>query len=186
MRTVERALAPSRRATRSILRSVVEVEAVARLDLDRVDAFGDQRAARQRRGTARPRWPRASRATVETNAAAGAGDLLVARAREAQLELARAVAAVDEMGVAIDESRRDPAAFAIDARRSRAAGSSASGPAKTMRPARRDQRAAFDHAECRAIERSVASRALRRELDVVAIVHAPGALVLQAGCNVWP
>ncbi len=49
------------------------------------------------------------------NAAAGARDLLVAGAGEPQLELVRAVAAVDEVGVAVDQARRDPAAFEIDA-----------------------------------------------------------------------
>ena len=46
-------------------------------------------------------------------AAAGPGDLLIGGAAETQLELVGPVAAIDEMGVAIDQSRRDPAAFEI-------------------------------------------------------------------------
>jgi hypothetical protein len=42
------------------------------------------------------------------DAAAGARDLLVGGAGQAQLELARAVAAIDDMRVAVDEARRDP------------------------------------------------------------------------------
>ena len=60
----------------------------------------------------RPRWPRAWRSTVETMPPAGARDLLVAGPLEAHLELARPVAAMHEMGVTVDESRRDEAAFA--------------------------------------------------------------------------
>ena len=57
---------------------------------------------------------RAGRLDGGDDAAAGAGDLLVARAFQAQLELVRPVAAKDEMGVAIDEPGRDPAALAVD------------------------------------------------------------------------
>lgn len=48
------------------------------------------------------------------DATAGARDLLVACPGQAQLELMRAVAAIDDVGVAIDQARRDPAPFAID------------------------------------------------------------------------
>ena len=57
---------------------------------------------------------RAGRLDGGDDAAAGAGDLLVARAFQAQLELVRPVAAIDEMGVAIDEAGGDPAALAVD------------------------------------------------------------------------
>src|SRR5690606_17133780 len=44
------------------------------------------------------------------DAAAGAGDLLVGRPVEALLELAGAVAAEDQVGVAVDQAGGDPAA----------------------------------------------------------------------------
>src|SRR5437016_713652 len=50
------------------------------------------------------------------DAAAGARDVLVRRLSEPQLELVRAVPGVDEMRVAIDEARRDPAAIERDTR----------------------------------------------------------------------
>jgi hypothetical protein len=49
------------------------------------------------------------------DAAARAGNFLVARALKAQFELLGPVAAKHQMGMAIDEPRRDPAALAIDA-----------------------------------------------------------------------
>ena len=97
-------------------------EAVARFDLDRRHAFGDQRIEPPQRRCDQLLLARAARrAHGGENAAAGAGDLLVARAGEPLLEFLGAVAAVDEMGVAIDEPGRDPAALAVDdARRGRA------------------------------------------------------------------
>ena len=47
------------------------------------------------------------------DAAAGLGDVLVARALEAQLEFMGAVAGVDKMRMAIDESGQDPGAARI-------------------------------------------------------------------------
>ena len=49
------------------------------------------------------------------DAAAGCGDLGVADAGEALLELGGAVAAEDQVGVAVDEAGGDPAAGAVDA-----------------------------------------------------------------------
>ena len=49
------------------------------------------------------------------DAAAGARDLLVGGAGEPQLEFVRPVAGIDEMGVAIDQAGRDPAAVHGDA-----------------------------------------------------------------------
>src|SRR5262249_37403647 len=48
------------------------------------------------------------------DAAAGARDLLITRALETELELMRTVAAIDEMGVTVDEAGRNPASLAID------------------------------------------------------------------------
>ena len=56
----------------------------------------------------------AGRADGGKNAAAFASDLFIRSAGEPQLEFARSVAAVNEVGVAIDQGGRDPAAFAID------------------------------------------------------------------------
>ncbi len=81
-------------------------EAVAGLDLDRRHAFGDQRVETpERRGDQVLFARRARRAHGRENAAAGSGDLFVARAGEPHLELLGAIAAVDEMGVAVDEVR---------------------------------------------------------------------------------
>ena len=49
------------------------------------------------------------------DATAGTGDVGIADALQALLELVGAVARVDQMGVAIDQAGRNPAAFAIDA-----------------------------------------------------------------------
>lgn len=90
------------------------VEAVAGFDLDRGCALADQgiqprQGARDEFGLARL----ARRGHCGDDAAAGACDLFVARALQAQLEFVRAVAAIDEMRVAIDRARRDPAALAV-------------------------------------------------------------------------
>ena len=140
VRTAIGRCSPSRRATRERLALGVEFEPVAGFDLDRGDAFGDQRvepaqARREKFVLAR----RARRAHGRDDAAAGARDLLVARAGEPQLEFVGAIAAVDEMGVAVDQPGRDPAAFAIDdarLRRARRRAVRPPAPAKAMRPSR--------------------------------------------------
>ena len=89
--------------------------------------------------------------TVASDAAAGARDLLVARAGEPHFEFARAVAGVDEMGVAVDQSRRDPAAVAVDDARPVAPSGGQIGlraDEGDAAAARRD-RAALDDAEAR-------------------------------------
>ena len=83
-----------------------KVEPVAGLDFDRRDAFGDQRVEPpQRRAQEFVFARRARRAHGRKDAAALAGDLFVARAGEPQLEFVRPVAAVDEVGVAVDQRR---------------------------------------------------------------------------------
>jgi len=87
---------------------VVRRQAVAGLDLDDGHAFGAQgQRALQRervqfviRSGSRGRHRRADAAT-------GPRDGLVARALQAQLELLRPVAGVDEVGVAVDQARSD-------------------------------------------------------------------------------
>ena len=88
----------------------VGVEPVARLDLDRGDPFVHQIAeSRHRRFVERfvvglPCSPHG-----RDDPAARLGDLLVARAVEPHLELTSPAAAEDQMGVAVDQPRGDPA-----------------------------------------------------------------------------
>ena len=90
-------------------------KAVAGLDLDRADAFGEQAVepgqGRRHHAVDVERQRGAHR---RGDAAAGPCDLLVARAFEPGLELGAAVAAVDEVGVAVDERRGQQPALAID------------------------------------------------------------------------
>ena len=92
----------------------VDVEAVARLDLDGGDALGNQRVdpgegAGEEGVGIRP----SRRFDGGEDSAAGPRDLFVARPLEPHLELPCAVAAVDEMRVAVDERRGDEMAFEI-------------------------------------------------------------------------
>lgn len=93
----------------------VAVETVAGLDLDRGHAFREevvepgQGQANQRLFTCG-----AGGADGGEDAAAGRGDLLVGGALKPLLELARAVAREDEMGMAVDQARSDQPAFAVD------------------------------------------------------------------------
>ena len=118
---------------------VVEVQAVAGLDLQRGHAVVAQRArARQR---LRQQFVLAGGAGVahgRQDAAAGARDLLVVGALQALLEFAGAIAGEHRMGMAVDQPGRDAVAGDVDRLvRARAfAGSAARGPAKAMRPSR--------------------------------------------------
>ena len=108
----------------------LRVEPVARLDLDRRHPLGDQRVdPRQRAGEQLRLVRRPRRPHRRDDAAAGPRDLLVARALEPHLELARPVAAEDDVGVAVDQRRRHqpPAEVAHRA---------PAGPAAPRRPAR--------------------------------------------------
>jgi hypothetical protein len=90
----------------------VQIQAIARFDFQRSDAVGEQRAcARQRLGEQRFGTRGAGLAYGGIDAAAGAGDLFVARAVEALLEFLRAVAGEDEVSVAVDQARGDPRAL---------------------------------------------------------------------------
>ena len=92
----------------------VDVEAVAGLDLDGRDPLGDQRidagegAGEERLGGRLP-----GRFDGGEDAAAGPRDLLVAHPLEPHLELARAVAAVDEVRVTVDQRRGDKPAVEV-------------------------------------------------------------------------
>ncbi len=72
-----------------------------------VDAFGDQRVERGagRLATSSSSRGGARRLHGRDDAAAGPGDLFVGRAGQPQLELVGAVAAKDQVGVAIDQAR---------------------------------------------------------------------------------
>ena len=91
------------------------VEAIAGLDLDGGRALADQRVQPRQRAGDEFGFARVARGGHgRDDTAARARDFFIARALQAQLEFVRAVAAIDEMGVAIDQAGRDPAAFAID------------------------------------------------------------------------
>src|SRR5262245_229147 len=93
----------------------VDIETVARFDLDRGDTFGEQALESSRcrsdelifRGLA-------CRAYGRENAAARLGDLGIGSTIEAHFELVGAVAAVDEMGVAVDQARGQEPSAAIE------------------------------------------------------------------------
>ncbi len=90
---------------------------MAGLDLDRGDALGHQR--RHALGGAGDQLVLAGgagRLDRRDDTAARLGDLLVGGALEPQLELVRPVAAIDDMGVAVDQPRCHPAPLEVDAR----------------------------------------------------------------------
>ena len=81
---------------------------IARLDLHHRGAFGDQRIkAGERRGnqTLKPGFSGGGNGGNDT--AAGTRDLFVAGALKPHLELTRTVAAKNDVGMAVDETRRD-------------------------------------------------------------------------------
>jgi len=94
------------------------IEAIARLDLDRGDAFGCKRSKARHALLREVGLARGARCTHgRCNAAALARDVGVGGAVEAALELVRAIAGVNEMRVAIDETRQQPIAGARQDRR---------------------------------------------------------------------
>ena len=89
------------------LQLVGDGQAVAGLDLQRGHAIGQQRVqARQAGGDQLILAGGAGGAHAAENAAAGAGDLLVADAFQALLELAGTVAGIHQVGMAVDQPRR--------------------------------------------------------------------------------
>ena len=125
------------------------VEAVARLDLDRGDAAAHQRveaaagAVEQLVGAGG-----LGRGDGRGDAAAGLGDLLIGRAGAAHGMLVGAGAAEHEMGVAVDQPRRDPgAAAAATTSLARKPASSVRLPTRTIRPSCDADRGIGDHAE---------------------------------------
>lgn len=91
-----------------------DVEPIAGLDLDRRHPLGKQRVeTRKRCGDEAVDGQRVGGLDRRDDTAASAGDLFIGGAIQPHLELAGAVAAMDDVGVAIDETRRHPAAFEI-------------------------------------------------------------------------
>ena len=110
---------------------VLERQSIAGLDLDGGDAFGQQCIEpRQRAGDELGLAGGARGAHRGKDAAAGARDGFVAHAVQPLFEFGGAIAGVDEVSVAVDQSGRDPAALAVDDFRAhRAPGRRADGPA---------------------------------------------------------
>ena len=93
------------------LRFDLDIKAIAGLDLDRGYAFGHEPAqALRRSGEEILRARRARRPHRRQDAALGC-DCRLGGALEAHLEIAAAIAGEDNVGVAIDQARRDPAAL---------------------------------------------------------------------------
>ena len=111
---VHRCIAPDPARGAQLAQLGVDVEAVARLDLDGGDPFGEKgpQSIEGERGQAvLVRLP--GRLHRRQNAAAAARDLFVGHAFEALLELRGTAPRVHEVGVAVDEPRRDPGSTRI-------------------------------------------------------------------------
>ncbi|KAG0771410.1 hypothetical protein G6F22_016498 [Rhizopus arrhizus] len=136
-----------------LLAFVGQGQAVAGFDLERGHAFG---AHRQQAWAAFAGQLFRRRGAGGTHggddAAAGTGDLRIADALQALLELVGAVAGVDQMGVAVDQSRRDPAAFAVDAGGRLQVGIAAGGADMDDAPVGAGQHAIADDAQAVAVE----------------------------------
>jgi len=109
----------------------IEFEAISGLDLDGGDAFRDQGIEPGQRRRHKFVGACFSRGFHRRDdAAARARDFFVTRARQTSLELVGAIAAVNQMGVAVDQAGCDPApAQSIRSLASRADGASAAAPA---------------------------------------------------------
>ena len=98
-----------------LLQLVGRVEAVARLDLDCRNAFVDHRGQSRCAASREVRIARrARRAHCRQDAAARGGNFRVRRAFEPALELAGAVACIDDVRMAVDETGRRPAPLRVD------------------------------------------------------------------------
>ena len=93
----------------------LDIEAIAGLDLDGGDAFGHQGVEARQRGLDQLILAQRIRGRYgRDNAASGARDFLVGRALQPHLEFLRAAAAIDEMGMAVDQRRGYQPSAAID------------------------------------------------------------------------
>ena len=101
-----------------LLALMLERKTIARLDLDGRNAFGQQRIqARQGLSDELCLARRTRGGHRGQDAAAPAGDVFVRDTIEALLELMRATAGVYQVGVTVDETRRDQPPLAIDVMR---------------------------------------------------------------------
>ncbi len=110
--------APLAKRTRrpQLLLLLFEREAVSRFDLHGRSPFRDQRVETRQRLLDQIEFAGLARGLHgRRDAAAGARDVFVACPVEPEFEFARAVAAVNQMSVAIDQAGRDPASVAIGA-----------------------------------------------------------------------
>ncbi len=93
----------------------LDIETIARFDLDRRHALGKQAFESSRCGFEQIFFAcRACGAHGREDAAARLGDVGIGDAVEALLEFLGAVAAIDEMGVAVDQARGEEAPAAVD------------------------------------------------------------------------
>ena len=92
----------------------IDIQTVTRLDLDSGHTLGNQRIDADKR-TCQQRFliRRARRSHRGDNAAASPRDFLIGRALKPHLEFASAVAAMDDVGVAIDKAGRDQTTFKV-------------------------------------------------------------------------
>ena len=92
----------------------LDIQSVARLNLDRCHPFSDERIYPFQSGCQQTRFTRrACRSNGRSNTSACLCNLFIARAMETHLKLGGTVTAMHNMRVAIDETRRDQAAFQI-------------------------------------------------------------------------
>ena len=92
-----------------------KVESIAGFDFDRADALGDKGVqSPQRRPDELVFACRAGRSDSGKNSTAFASDLFICSTGKPELEFVRPIAAVNEVGVAINQGGRNPATFAID------------------------------------------------------------------------
>jgi hypothetical protein len=127
---------------------VIGAQAVAGLDLHRGHAFGHQRVEPGKRARHQPGFVRVARRPHRRyDPATAAGNLLIGCARQPQFEFMRAVAAVNQVGVAIDQPRRDPAALAGHRLRRVERGRVGPRPGMDDRAVRRGDAPTLDHAQ---------------------------------------
>ncbi len=125
-----------------------EIQPIARFDFESGHALAQESIDPRQRTADKILFARLTGgAHRRHDAAAGTRDLLVACAGQPQLEFMRAVAAIDDVRVAIDQARRDPAAFAIDGFRSLERRRPCGGPGIDDAALARGDQPALDEAE---------------------------------------
>ena len=93
----------------------LDVKPISGFDFNRRHPLGDEGVEAPQRRADEILLARLARGpNARENASAAAGDLFIGCAREPHLEFPRPIAAVDEVGVAVDQAGGDPATLAID------------------------------------------------------------------------